>query len=113
MRFSVLCYPHDSMAKVLELAEAADAVGCHAFYVTDSNYRRDPWVVLGAAAEHTSQVRLGPDVARLRVTDPLVVARALATLDELSVGRAEGGLGLGYAASMRALSRSGTRNSPP
>src|SRR5207302_984079 len=95
MKVSVLHYGHESIDTVLEVAEAVDSLGFDAWYVTDSSYRKDVWVVLGAAARLTAKARIGPSAIRLLLTDPLVAARALATLDELSGGRVDAVLGLG------------------
>ncbi len=97
MRVSVVYYPHDSTDEALAVARAADELGFYGWYLTDSTFRKDPWTLLAAAARETTRVRLGPDAARLMLTDPLVVARALATLDELSGGRVDGIVGLGDA----------------
>jgi 5,10-methylenetetrahydromethanopterin reductase len=97
VRVSVVYYPHDDAAEALAVAEAADRLGFHGWYLTDSTYRKDLYMLMAAAALRTSRVRIGPSAIRLLLTDPLVAARALATLDELSGGRVDAVLGLGDA----------------
>ncbi|GAA0623841.1 LLM class F420-dependent oxidoreductase [Sporichthya brevicatena] len=56
----------------------------------------DPWALLSAVAAVTTTIRLGTCVYVLPLRDPLVTARAVATLDVLSNGRAILGAGLGW-----------------
>lgn len=56
----------------------------------------DPWVLLGAVATATTRIKLGTCVYVLPLRDPLVTARAVATLDVMSGGRAVLGAGLGW-----------------
>jgi alkanesulfonate monooxygenase SsuD/methylene tetrahydromethanopterin reductase-like flavin-dependent oxidoreductase (luciferase family) len=58
----------------------------------------DPWVVLGAIAQATQRVRLGPMVTPLARRRPWRVAQEMTTLDHLSAGRAVLGVGLGWPA---------------
>jgi alkanesulfonate monooxygenase SsuD/methylene tetrahydromethanopterin reductase-like flavin-dependent oxidoreductase (luciferase family) len=56
----------------------------------------DPFITLAFAAGVTSRVRLGTAVVPLLATHPLALAKQAATLDVLSDGRAELGLGAGW-----------------
>lgn len=56
----------------------------------------DPWVLLSAVAAVTTTIKLGTCVYVLPLRDPLVTARAVATLDVVSQGRAILGAGLGW-----------------
>lgn len=47
------------------------------------------WSLFAAAAKRTSRLRLGPEVAPIILKDPTLVAQQIATLDELTGGRAE------------------------
>jgi probable F420-dependent oxidoreductase len=58
----------------------------------------DTWTTLGFLAGVTSRVRLMSHVAVLPYSHPLVTAKAVATLDSLSGGRAIVGVGAGHAA---------------
>lgn len=55
----------------------------------------DPFTALGAFAGRTSRIRLGTGVLLLPIRSPALVAKAVATLDYLSGGRAILGAGLG------------------
>jgi probable F420-dependent oxidoreductase len=56
----------------------------------------DVWVYLAALAASTTTIRLGTYVYQLALRHPLVAARAIATLDVVSDGRVELGIGAGY-----------------
>ena len=61
-------------------------------------YRRtlDPFVALTAAAAATTRLRLGTSVLLAAQHEPLVTAKAVASLDVLSGGRVELGVGAGW-----------------
>ena len=56
----------------------------------------DPIIALTFLAAHTRQVRLGTGIIILPQRNPLVLAKELASLDELSSGRLIFGIGVGY-----------------
>jgi probable F420-dependent oxidoreductase len=64
----------------------------------DRKYYRalDPFVTLTAAAESTSTLRLGFGILLLAQRDPIATAKAIASLDHVSGGRVEVGLGAGW-----------------
>lgn len=65
----------------------------------------DAWSVLPALAAATSRIRLGPLVANALLRPPVVLARHALSVDHLSGGRLDLGLGSGYAAGDRAAGR--------
>jgi probable F420-dependent oxidoreductase len=56
----------------------------------------DPFLACLAAALHTRHLRVGTGIALLAPRHPLVVAKELATLDHLSGGRFDLGIGVGW-----------------
>jgi len=64
----------------------------------DDRYLRtlDPWVSLATAAATTSRIRLATAVALPVESDPIALAKAIATLDLLSGGRVRLGAGFGW-----------------
>ncbi|HSD76535.1 MAG TPA: LLM class flavin-dependent oxidoreductase [Solirubrobacteraceae bacterium] len=85
-------------ARTLAQIEAADRGGLDLVGIQDHPYQRrflDTWTLLSYAAARTEHVRLVPDVANLPLRPPAVLAKAAASLDVLSGGRVELGLGAG------------------
>lgn len=83
---------------VLALARRADEAELDLVSVQDHPYNPqflDAWTLLTTIAAATSRVRVFPDVANLPLRPPAMLARQVATLDILSGGRAELGLGTG------------------
>lgn len=64
----------------------------------DDRYMRtlDPWVSLAMAAEATSTIRLGTAVSLPVESDPITLAKTIASLDHLSGGRVNWGVGFGW-----------------
>src|SRR6202171_5443109 len=56
----------------------------------------DAWIYLAALARETSRIRLGTLVSPVTFRHPSVLAKMAATLDHLSDGRAELGIGAGW-----------------
>jgi len=95
---------------VVHVARRAEELGYHSLWTfqrllsdVDSTwgemYRsvHDPLVTLGYAAALTERVRLGVAVVNLPFVTPVLLAKQSATLDLLSGGRLDLGLGLGWA----------------
>jgi alkanesulfonate monooxygenase SsuD/methylene tetrahydromethanopterin reductase-like flavin-dependent oxidoreductase (luciferase family) len=85
-------------AATLEQFVAADRAELDVVGVQDHPYQRrffDTWTLLSYAAARTERVRLVPDVVNLPLRPPTVLAKSAASLDVLSGGRVEIGLGAG------------------
>lgn len=83
---------------LLSTAEQVERLGLDYIGVQDHPYQRryvDTWALLAMIAARTSRVGLFPDVANLPLRPPAVMAKAAATIDVLSGGRFELGLGAG------------------
>jgi probable F420-dependent oxidoreductase len=93
---------------VTELAQAAERAGWDGFAFTEhpaptarwldagGHQTLDPFVALGAVAASTSRLRLLTYLAVLPYRNPLMLAKAAATVDKLSGGRFVLGAGAGY-----------------
>lgn len=95
VKFSYAMLPDYPLAESLESIRLADELGFHACYAADETWHKDLWLLFAAAAGRTSRIRLGPSVSPVTLREPTLIAQALATLDELSGGRAEGVLSSG------------------
>jgi 5,10-methylenetetrahydromethanopterin reductase len=95
MKFSyatLLDYP---LTDSLEMIKTADELGYHACYPADETWHKDPWIVFAAAADKTTSIRFGPNLSGIWLREPTLLSQALATLDELTGGRAEGVFSIG------------------
>src|SRR5688572_22679079 len=84
--------------RVVDLARRSEAAGLDLVTFQDHPYQPaflDTWTLLSYVAAHTARVRLAPNVANLPLRQPAVLARSAASLDLLSRGRVELGLGAG------------------
>lgn len=82
------------------LVRRAEELGYDALYVTDHLGRQlSPIAALATAAALTSRIRIGAYVFANDFRHPLILAREAATLDVLSGGRLEIGLGAGWMSS--------------
>ena len=102
----------------VRLARETEARGFHSLYLPEhthipvsrrtplptgedplpEEYKRtfDPFVALGAAAAVTSRIQLGTGVCLVAQRDPIVTAKAVATLDRIANGRFVFGIGFGW-----------------
>lgn len=118
MRYGITMFATDVSIDVVELAREAEARGLESLWLPEhthipvsrrtppptgdaelaEEYRRclDPLVALAAAASVTSTLRLGTGILLAAQREPIVTAKAVATLDHLSGGRAALGVGFGW-----------------
>jgi probable F420-dependent oxidoreductase len=118
MRYGITMFATDVSIDVVELAREAEARGLESLWLPEhthiplsrrtppptgdaalaEEYKRclDPLVALAAAATATRTLRLGTGILLAAQREPIVTAKALATLDHLSGGRAALGIGFGW-----------------
>jgi 5,10-methylenetetrahydromethanopterin reductase len=88
--------PGVSVAAMAELTREAEWLGFSRCWVCDQGLDcRDVFVTLAAAAARTNTMRLGTGITHPYTRHPAVTAAAIASVDELSGGRAFLGLGAG------------------
>jgi alkanesulfonate monooxygenase SsuD/methylene tetrahydromethanopterin reductase-like flavin-dependent oxidoreductase (luciferase family) len=83
---------------LLQTAERVEQLGLDYVAVQDHPYQRrfvDTWTLLSMIVARTSRIGVFPDVTSLPLRPPGVLAKAAASLDVLSGGRFELGLGAG------------------
>jgi probable F420-dependent oxidoreductase len=81
----------------LDLARQAEDAGFATLQTADHLGSPDPFLPLVAAAAVTTTLRFGPLVINNELHNPVLLARAAATVDLLTDGRLELGIGTGYA----------------
>jgi probable F420-dependent oxidoreductase len=120
MRYGAVLFTSDRGITPAAAARAAEQAGFDTFYVPehthipvrreaahpgtgtaelpDDRYARtlDPWVALATAAAVTTRIRLATAVALPVESDPITLAKTIATLDHLSGGRVQLGVGFGW-----------------
>lgn len=99
LEFGVFLPPAaDRFGETLDLARLADATGLDLVSLQDHPYQAqflDTWTSLSVIAAATEHVRVFPNVANLPLRPPAMLARAAASLDIVTGGRVELGLGAG------------------
>ena len=101
-RFALQAQPKDR-ASWLDLARRAEDAGFSTLQTADHLGNTDPFVPLVAAASVTTTLRVCPLVINNELHNPGLLARTAATVDLMTDGRLELGLGTGYAESEHRL----------
>jgi hypothetical protein len=94
MRYGVVL-PGGTAVEQLDQAVLADQAGWDGVFVWEAAYGVDAWSLLAAMAARTHRVRLGTMLTPLPWRRPWKVASQVATLDQLSGGRAILAVGVG------------------
>ncbi|WP_432477998.1 LLM class flavin-dependent oxidoreductase [Nocardioides sp. GXQ0305] len=99
LRFGIFPTPEAArLDDLLGLVQLAEVEGLDLVSVQDHPYQAkfvDTWTLLSVLGARTSTLTLAPNVASLPLRPPVVLAKAAATLDLVTGGRVELGLGAG------------------
>jgi alkanesulfonate monooxygenase SsuD/methylene tetrahydromethanopterin reductase-like flavin-dependent oxidoreductase (luciferase family) len=87
--------PGGTATEQLELALLAEQAGWDGVFVWEAAYGPDAWSMLAATAVRTTRIRLGTMLTPLPWRRPWKVASQVATVDQLSGGRAILAVGVG------------------
>jgi probable F420-dependent oxidoreductase len=99
MQFGFTLKPDHTADRTIELARVAEDGGFDYGWLFDSHVLwREPYPLLTLMALNTRQMRLGTCVTNPGTREPSVTASALATLNEISGGRMDLGIGRGDSA---------------
>jgi alkanesulfonate monooxygenase SsuD/methylene tetrahydromethanopterin reductase-like flavin-dependent oxidoreductase (luciferase family) len=118
LRFGVFITPQsDRPEHVVDLAQQAERAGLDLVTFMDHPYQPallDTWTLISFVAARTERVHLSGYVLNLPSRPPAVLARAAASLDRLSSGRVELGIGPGdtFAAGAVAANGGARRTAP-
>lgn len=86
------------ISEITTLVKKADETGLDLIAIQDHPYQSrflDTWTLMTYLAAQTKQIRFFPDVANLPLRPPAVLAKAAASLDQLTGGRVELRIGAG------------------
>ena len=95
MKFGFAHILTENFQRHVELVQLGEALGYDFAWVPDQTFFADPYVVLGAMALATQRIQLGIGVTNPYTRHPSMNARAIATVDQMSNGRAHLGIGAG------------------
>jgi probable F420-dependent oxidoreductase len=99
MDFGFTLKPEHTLERTIALTRQAEAAGFTYGWLFDSHVLwRDPYPLLTLMAQNTERMRLGTCVTNPATREPTVTASLLGTLDELSGGRMDLGIGRGDSA---------------
>ncbi len=89
--------PLTKPAYVINFAKKCEAMGIHSLWIIDrvAYDNLEPLTVLAAAAGVTEKIRLGTSVLLPALRHPALLAKIVATLDFISMGRVTLGVGFG------------------
>lgn len=103
MKFGIEFVPNEPLDKIAKLVKLAEDVGFEYAWITDHYNNKNVYEALALIADATETIELGPGVTNPYVRAPAITAAAIATLDEISNGRATLGIGPGDKATFDAL----------
>src|SRR5207245_3171769 len=97
--FSLSITPYCSnLENIFKLAKTADHLGLDIIRIQDHPYNGsffDTWTLISTLAASTRRIHYFPDVSDLPMRPPAILAKTAATLDIITKGRTELGLGNG------------------
>ena len=97
--FGLSITPYSSnLENIFKLAKTADDLGLDIIGIQDHPYNGsffDTWTLISTLAASTRRIRYFPDVSDLPMRPPAILAKTAATLDIITKGRIELGLGTG------------------
>lgn len=102
MQFGVVVGSFYSADGILAASKAAEESGLDFFFVTDhymtpiSNSTIDAWAILSAVGATTKEIKIGTCVTPIPFRPPSQLAKIVATVDQVSHGRAILGVGSGW-----------------
>jgi 5,10-methylenetetrahydromethanopterin reductase len=95
VKFGIEFAPREPYWKTIFYAVQAERGGFSNLWITDHFNDRNVYVILTAAAIYTNKITFGPGVTNPYMVNPVFTAQAVATLNELALGRVVLGLGAG------------------
>ncbi|MCS7110645.1 MAG: 5,10-methylenetetrahydromethanopterin reductase [Ignisphaera sp.] len=104
LRFGIELVPSSPIVELTNLSVHAETLGFNYVWITDHFNNRNVYVTLTSIALSTKKIMVGPGVTNPYVVSPVWTASAIASLDEISNGRAVLGIGAGDRATLERIS---------
>src|SRR5215472_11668245 len=95
VQFGFSCLPAVSYSECAELARVCEGMGFDAFWVADEIWYRDPWQIMALCSSSTTRIGMATGVTHVYLRNPAFIAQSVATIDEISNGRAICGISIG------------------
>ena len=103
MKFGIEFVPYKPVEKIAALVKQAEEAAFKYCWITDHYNNRNVYSTLATIARETRQIELGPGVTNPYLIHPAVTASAIASIDEISGGRAILGISAGDRTVLSAL----------
>jgi 5,10-methylenetetrahydromethanopterin reductase len=103
MTFGIEFVPSDPVLKIAHYAKLAEQQGFDNVWITDHYNNRDVYTTLAVLAMNTNSIKLGTGVSNPYTRNAAVTASSIASINEISGGRAILGLGPGDKATFDAM----------
>ncbi|MFC1786815.1 5,10-methylenetetrahydromethanopterin reductase [Halobacteriota archaeon] len=101
--FGIEFVPDVPLNNLVNHCVLAENNGFDAVWITDHYNNRNVYATLALVAERTKRVRIGPGVTNAYQVHPAITASAIATIDNISNGRAILGIGAGDRTTLASL----------
>ncbi|WP_406660076.1 5,10-methylenetetrahydromethanopterin reductase [Methanolobus sp. ZRKC3] len=103
MTFGIEFVPSDPVLKISHYAKLAENEGFDNVWITDHYNNRDVYTTLAVLAQNTNSIKLGTGVTNPYTRNAAITASSIASINEISGGRAILGLGPGDKATFDAM----------
>ena len=101
LAFGVLTFQALTYAELRSDAQFAERIGLDAVWLADQAVPDrlsilEAWTALAALAANTERIRIGTLITNVAMRNPMLLARQALTVDQVSGGRLDVGIGAGY-----------------
>ncbi len=103
MKFGIEFVPADPALKIAYYAKLSEQQGFDYVWITDHYNNRDVYSTLTVLALNTNSIKIGSGVTNSYTRNPAITASSIASIAEISGGRAVLGLGPGDKATFDAM----------
>ncbi|MEM2146403.1 MAG: LLM class flavin-dependent oxidoreductase, partial [Candidatus Jordarchaeaceae archaeon] len=103
VKLGIELVPQQKIDKIVEYIKHAEEHNFDFAWITDHYNNRNTYVTLAMAAVQTQKIKIGTGVTNPFLVNPAVTASAIASIHEVSNGRAITGIGAGDATTLKQL----------